>query len=187
MASTTATALFKCTPSEEVAPSTARITSDSLPTPEGSIRMRSGWYLSSTSFNAVPKSPTREQQIQPEFISVISIPASFKNPPSMPISPNSFSISTTCSPASASFNNFLINVVLPAPKKPDTISIFVILITFLLLCDGLLTNLILTDYKSISYGQIPFFSNFLKFLLYFLQIYHILNQARSLISFGLVI
>ena len=39
------------------------------------------------SFRAVPKSPTREQQIQPEFISRISIPASFRKPPSIPISP----------------------------------------------------------------------------------------------------
>ena len=40
--STTATALFRCTPSSPVAPSTARITSDNLPTPEGSIKIRSG-------------------------------------------------------------------------------------------------------------------------------------------------
>ena len=51
----------------------------------------------STSFNAVPKSPTKEQQIHPEFISVTSTPASFKKPPSIPISPNSFSISTSFS------------------------------------------------------------------------------------------
>ena len=130
-ASTTATALFKWTPSSAVAPSTARMTSDNLPTPEGSIKIRSGWYWFNTSFNAVPKSPTKEQQIHPEFISVILIPASFKNPPSIPISPNSFSINTTCSPFNASFSIFLISVVFPAPKKPDTISIFVaIYITF---------------------------------------------------------
>ena len=79
-----------------------------------------------TSFREVPKSPTREQQIQPEFISLISIPDSFKNPPSIPISPNSFSIRTVLLPSNASFNNFLIRVVLPAPRKPDTTSIFVI-------------------------------------------------------------
>ncbi len=105
---------------------TALITSESFPTPDGSIIMRSGWYFWITSFKASPKSPTREQQIQPEFISRISIPASFKNPPSMPISPNSFSMSTTCSPLYASFRSFLINVVLPAPKKPEKMSIFVI-------------------------------------------------------------
>ena len=44
------------------------------------------------------KSPTRVQQMQPEFISVISTPASFRKPPSMAISPNSFSISTSFSP-----------------------------------------------------------------------------------------
>ena len=38
--------------------------------------------------------------MQPEFISRISIPASFKKPPSIPISPNSFSIRTTCCPFS---------------------------------------------------------------------------------------
>ena len=64
--------------------------------------------------------------MQPEFISVISIPASFKKPPSMPISPNSFSISTTCSPFHASFKSFWINVVFPAPRKPEITSIFVI-------------------------------------------------------------
>ncbi len=47
---------------------------------------------------ASPKSPTREQQIHPEFISVISIPASLRKPPSIPISPNSFSINTSFSP-----------------------------------------------------------------------------------------
>jgi len=64
--------------------------------------------------------------MQPEFISLISIPASFKKPPSIPISPNSFSINTTFVSAKASFKSFFINVVFPAPKKPDTISIFVI-------------------------------------------------------------
>ena len=119
------TALFKTTSSWEATSTTAFITSDSLPTPEGSIITRSGWYFVSTSFKDSPKSPTREQQIQPEFISRISMPASFKKPPSIPISPNSFSIRTTCSPAMASCNNFLIKVVFPAPRKPEIISIFV--------------------------------------------------------------
>ena len=57
------------------------------------------------------------------------MPESFKNPPSIPISPNSFSISTTCSPEMASCKSFLINVVFPAPRKPEIISIFVILIS----------------------------------------------------------
>ena len=81
-----------------------------------------------TSFREVPKSPTREQQIQPEFISRISIPDSFRKPPSIPISPNSFSINTTCCPFKASDNSFLINVVLPAPRKPEIMSIFVIIL-----------------------------------------------------------
>ena len=82
--------------------------------------------ISGAFFKAVPKSPTKEQQIQPEFISVICTPASFKNPPSIPISPNSFSISTSFSPLKPSSISFLIRVVFPAPKKPEIISIFVI-------------------------------------------------------------
>ena len=105
---------------------TAFITSESLPTPDGSIRILSGAYLFITSSSDAPKSPTREQQIQPAFISRISMPDSFKKPPSIPISPNSFSIKTTLVCANASFNSFLMRVVLPAPKKPDTISILVI-------------------------------------------------------------
>ena len=104
----------------------ALITSESLPTPEGSIRILSGAYVAITSLSDVSKSPTSEQQMQPEFISVISIPDSFKNPPSIPISPNSFSIRTTFVPFNASFKSFFIRVVLPAPKNPDIISIFVI-------------------------------------------------------------
>ena len=107
------------------------MTSDNFPTPEGSIITRSGAYFSNTSFNAVLKSPTNEQQIHPEFISVISTPASFRNPPSIPISPNSFSINTNFSFWNPSCNNFLIKVVLPAPKKPEIMSIFVIFSIFL--------------------------------------------------------
>ena len=79
--------------------STARVTSLSLPTPDGSIRMRSGSKLSMTCLRAFVKSPTSVQQMQPEFISVISTPASLRKPPSMAISPNSFSIRTSFSPA----------------------------------------------------------------------------------------
>ena len=134
MASTTATALFSSTSASDTTSCTAFITSESFPTPEGSIKILSGAYVSNTSFKEVPKSPTSEQQMQPEFISLISIPASFKNPPSMPISPNSFSINTTFASAKASFKSFFINVVFPAPKKPDTISIFVISIMRSFLC-----------------------------------------------------
>ena len=104
---------------------TATTTSLSLPTPEGSMRMRSGWNCSCTSFNALPKSPTREQQMHPEDISEIWMPDSFKKPPSMLISPNSFSISTSCSPWKASERSFLMRVVLPAPRNPEIMSIFV--------------------------------------------------------------
>ncbi len=64
--------------------------------------------------------------MHPEFISLISTPASFRNPPSIPISPNSFSISTTFDASSASCKSFLISVVFPAPRKPENISILVI-------------------------------------------------------------
>ena len=106
--------------------SIAFATSDNLPTPEGSIMTRSGAYSSNTFWRATLKSPTRVQQMHPEFISVISIPASFRNPPSIPISPNSFSINTSFSPVNTSWINFLMNVVFPAPKKPDIISTFAI-------------------------------------------------------------
>ena len=89
------------------------------------MRMRSGWNWASTSFRALLKSPTREQQMQPEDISEIWTPDSFKKPPSMLISPNSFSISTSFSPGKASASSFLMRVVLPAPKKPEIMSIFV--------------------------------------------------------------
>ena len=125
-ASATATALLRTT-SHVHTSSTALITSESLPTPDGSIRILSGEKSAITCFSAFPKSPIRLQQIQPLFISVISTPASLRNPPSMPISPNSFSIRTTFSPAYASASSFFIRVVFPAPKKPENTSIFVIL------------------------------------------------------------
>jgi hypothetical protein len=64
--------------------------------------------------------------MQPAFSSLIWMPDSFKKPPSMPISPNSFSMSTTFWPAKDSLMSFLIRVVLPAPRKPEKISILVI-------------------------------------------------------------
>ena len=45
--------------------------------------------------------------------------ASFRKPPSMPISPNSFSMRTVLLPSRVSFKSFLIRVVFPAPKKPE--------------------------------------------------------------------
>ena len=105
---------------------TVLITSESFPTPEGSMITRSGAYSSITFPSASLKSPTSEQQMHPEFISVILMPASLRNPPSMPISPNSFSIRTSFSPSYASLMSLFIRVVFPAPKKPEIISIFVI-------------------------------------------------------------
>jgi len=110
--------------------STALATSESFPTPEGSIMILAGLYFSTTSLRARLKSPTSEQQIQPEFISVILMPASFKNPPSIPISPNSFSMSTTCWPLNDSAISFLISVVFPAPRNPEIMSTFVIFSSF---------------------------------------------------------
>ena len=97
------------------------------------MRMRSGWNCSSTSRSALPKSPTKEQQMQPEDISEISTPESFKKPPSMLISPNSFSMSTSFSPWNASARSFLMSVVFPAPKKPEIMSIFVMVSSPLLI------------------------------------------------------
>ena len=133
--STTTTAAFKVTSvifSLDSRSATALITSESLPTPEGSMRILSGEYVLITSFNEAPKSPTNEQQIHPEFISLISIPASLRNPPSIPISPNSFSMRTTFSLLRTSLSIFWINVVFPAPRNPETMSILVILNPFFL-------------------------------------------------------
>ena len=105
---------------------TAIITSDSLPTPDGSMRILSGLYFSITSLSAFPKSPTRVQQMQPAFIWLISIPVFCRNPLSTPISPNSFSMRTILSVPYASSISFLISVVLPAPRKPEKISTLVI-------------------------------------------------------------
>ena len=83
--------------SQPSTPATAFATSESLPTPEGSMMMRSGAYSAMTFLSASVKSPTRVQQMQPEFISVICTPASLRKPPSMAISPNSFSMRTSFS------------------------------------------------------------------------------------------
>ena len=64
--------------------------------------------------------------MQPEFSSLTWMPASRMKPPSMPISPNSFSIRTMRSPTKHSWISFLMSVVLPAPRKPEKISILVL-------------------------------------------------------------
>ena len=127
-ASATVVRLFTFISQSEATSSTARHTSESFPTPEGSIRIRSGANCSITFFRASPKSPTREQQMHPEFISVMLIPASFRKPPSIPISPNSFSIRTIFCPANTSSISLRISVVFPAPRNPEIISILVIMI-----------------------------------------------------------
>ena len=80
--------------------------------------------------------------MQPEFSSFTWMPASRMKPPSMPISPNSFSMSTSFSPPKASWMSFLIRVVLPAPKKPEKISILVCVI-FVQPLFSVLTNTLL--------------------------------------------
>ena len=55
--------------------------------------------------------------MQPEFISVISTPASLRKPPSMPISPNSFSMRDDLLTVEGLVQQLLMRVVLPAPKK----------------------------------------------------------------------
>ena len=101
----------------------AFLTSLNLPTPLGSIKIRSGLKRSITSFNDDAKSPARLQQMHPCDNSLISIFASAKKSLSTLTSPNSFSISTNFSFVIFVFNNRLIKVVFPAPKKPETISI----------------------------------------------------------------
>ncbi len=123
---TTVTRPFRQTSFSSSTSFTDFMTSESLPTPDGSIKIRSGWKRSITSRRFLPKSPTREQQMQPEFSSLISMPESFRKPPSMPISPNSFSIKTIFSPSNTSSSIFLMKVVFPAPKNPEIMSIFVI-------------------------------------------------------------
>ena len=78
--------------------------------------------MSISSRSDFSKLPTSEQQIQPEFISLISIPESFKKVLSIPISPNSFSIRAIFSLPILEVKSFLISVVLPAPKKPEITS-----------------------------------------------------------------
>ena len=106
--------------------SIALIISESLPTPDGSIIILSGANFSTISFIDLEKSPTSEQQIQPELISLISTPLSFRNAPSTPISPNSFSMRTTFSFLSLLSKSFFIKVVFPAPRKPEITSILII-------------------------------------------------------------
>ena len=64
--------------------------------------------------------------MQPEDISETSTPLSLRKPPSTLISPNSFSMRTSFSSWYAWESSFLMRVVLPAPKNPDTMSIFAI-------------------------------------------------------------
>ena len=124
LASTMVTAELSDTSRLAEASVTAFMTSESFPTPDGSIMILSASNLSMTSFRDFSKSPTSEQHMQPWDISLISMPESFKNPPSMDISPNSFSIRTIFSPLRASDISFLIKVVFPAPRNPETTSIF---------------------------------------------------------------
>ena len=77
---------------------TAARMSESLPTPDGSTRMRSGRYVRCASSSASVNAPDSEQQMQPASSSEMASPVSRKKPPSMPACPNSFSSSTRRSP-----------------------------------------------------------------------------------------
>ena len=133
--------------------SAASLTSLSLPTPDGSMIILSGLSSCATFLRACVKSPTRVQHMQPEFISVISMPESSRKPLSIPISPNSFSTITSFSPLYASSASFLISVVLPAPKNPENISVFII-------CNYLFLKLILKYYHIFGNLQIGCGINF---------------------------
>ena len=123
--STTVTAEFDSTGKSFSTSDTAFKTSESLPTPLGSIITLFGEYFSSSSLREASKSPAKEQHIQPEFISLISIPEFFRKPPSIPISPNSFSIIIVLPLSLLPSTSLFINVVFPAPRKPEITSIFV--------------------------------------------------------------
>ena len=110
--------------------STAFTISLSLPTPLGSMIRRSGLYFSISSSTAFWKSPTRVQQMQPEFSSSTMTPLSLRKEPSTPTSPYSFSSRMIFSPFIASLpSSFLIRVVLPAPRKPEIMLILTMFIS----------------------------------------------------------
>ena len=105
--------------------------SDSLPTPDGSIRILSGLKIFLMSFIELAKSSATEQHIQPAFISLTESPSLSRMVPSILTSPNSFSMMTVLEKSSDSLISFLIKLVLPDPRKPDTIFILVFFIFIL--------------------------------------------------------
>ena len=127
------------TPASSCMSITAFATSDSLPTPDGSMMMRSGWNSSLTCFSDFAKSPTSVQQMHPEFISVTSMPEFCMKRLSIPISPNSFSMSTVFSSLYAFEISSFMNVVFPAPRNPDIISTFAMIFSLFCKNSGLRT------------------------------------------------
>ena len=85
----------------------------------------SGANRSTTSRIDFSKSPARLQQMHPEFISRTSTPAPPSRAPSIPISPNSFSMIAIFSPARLSASSLRISVVFPAPRNPEMMSTLV--------------------------------------------------------------
>ena len=140
--------------------STAARMSLSLPTPEGSMISRSGWYFSISSSTAFWKSPTRVQQMQPLFISVTVMPASFIKLPSTPTSPYSFSSRMIFSSRTLPPRSFLMSVVLPAPRKPEMMLTLTMecLLPFLLdrgTCAAVASNLKYTTGRRMNQGAGP--------------------------------
>ncbi len=97
--------------------------------PVGSTIIRSGAYSFIISKMPAGNSLELLQQIQPACMGFTVRPSILSVSSSMLILPNSFSRITIFSPGYTPSINFLIKVVLPAPKKPDMISILVFFIT----------------------------------------------------------
>lgn len=80
---------------------------------------------STTSCRQVRKSPFNVQQMHPEASVLTETELSLSRSPSMETSPNSFSITMGRSLSRPSASMRLMRVVLPAPKKPITMSTLV--------------------------------------------------------------
>ena len=96
----------------------------SIATPVGSITKYSGLTVFAIVSTEAAKSPFTEQQIQPSVNShIFTLVDSLRTSPSTPEVPYSFS--KIAISFFVCFASSLINVVLPAPRKPDIISIFI--------------------------------------------------------------
>ena len=98
----------------------------SFPTPVGSMTRYSGSTAFAMERTDRAKSPLAEQQMQPSVISqMFTVPlASSVSSRSLSIPAAPYSFSKMANSLPVCFARALIKVVFPAPKKPDTISIF---------------------------------------------------------------